>query len=97
MSGSTTSNSAGTMKNGTTGPAAQSSMPSSKDASPQGANTAGSAERNGDATTPGATMKKIVASIRQLRPWRRILLPGAKVCFADQRTAMKQRGNRELR
>jgi hypothetical protein len=35
-----------------------SSMPSSKDASTQGANTAGSAEKKGDATTPGGTMKK---------------------------------------
>jgi hypothetical protein len=34
-----------------------SSMPS-KDTSPQGAGTAGPAERKGDATTPGGTMKK---------------------------------------
>ena len=47
------------MKNGTnTGPAAQSNMPSGKDASTQGANTAGSAEKKGDATSPGGTMKK---------------------------------------
>ena len=47
------------MKNGAnTGPAAQSNMPSGKDASTQGANTAGSAEKKGDATSPGGTMKK---------------------------------------
>jgi hypothetical protein len=34
------------------------SMPSAKDASTQGANTAGSAEKKGDATSPGGTMKK---------------------------------------
>lgn len=47
----------GAMKNdgmGTTG----SSMPSGKDSSTQGANTAGSAERKGDATSPGGMMKK---------------------------------------
>jgi hypothetical protein len=33
-------------------------MPSSKDASTQGANTAGAAQKKGDATTPGGTMKK---------------------------------------
>jgi hypothetical protein len=48
----------GTMKNGTTGPAAQSTMPSSKDASTQGANTAGAADKKGDAASPGGTMKK---------------------------------------
>jgi len=32
--------------------------PSSKDASTQGAGTAGSAEKKGDATSPGGTMKK---------------------------------------
>lgn len=35
-----------------------SSMPSGKDASTQGANTAGSAEKKGDAASPGGTMKK---------------------------------------
>jgi hypothetical protein len=34
------------------------SMPSSKDASTQGANTAGSAEKKGDSASPGGTMKK---------------------------------------
>lgn len=34
------------------------SMPSAKDSSTQGASTAGSAEKKGDATTPGGTMKK---------------------------------------
>jgi hypothetical protein len=34
------------------------SMPSARDASTQGAGTAGPAERKGDATTPGSTMKK---------------------------------------
>jgi hypothetical protein len=58
MNSGTTSNSGGAMKNGTTGPAAQSAMPSSRDASTQGANTAGSAQKKGDATTPGGTMKK---------------------------------------
>lgn len=47
-----------TMKQGTTGPAAQSNMPSPKDASTSGANTAGSADKKGDAATPGGTMKK---------------------------------------
>jgi hypothetical protein len=46
------------MKNGTTGAGIGSSMPSGKDASTQGAGTAGSAEKKGDATTPGGTMKK---------------------------------------
>ena len=41
---------AGKMKTGTTG--------NNKDASTQGAGTAGSAEKKGDATTPGGTMKK---------------------------------------
>jgi hypothetical protein len=35
-----------------------SSTPSAKDASSQGADTAGSAEKKGDATTPGGMMKK---------------------------------------
>jgi hypothetical protein len=48
----------GAMKNGTTGPAAQSTMPSLKDASTQGANTAGAADKKGDAASPGGTMKK---------------------------------------
>jgi hypothetical protein len=33
-------------------------MPSAKDASTQGAGTAGSAEKKGDAASPGGTMKK---------------------------------------
>ena len=60
MDGRTTQTQGGgaAMKNSTTGPAAQSTMPSGKDASTQGANTAGSAEKKGDATTPGGTVKK---------------------------------------
>jgi hypothetical protein len=46
------------MKNGATGTTTGSSMPSAKDSSTQGAGTAGSAERKGDATTPGGMMKK---------------------------------------
>ena len=42
------------VKNGTTG----SSRPSPKDASTQGAGTAGAVDRKGDATSPGGTMKK---------------------------------------
>ena len=45
------------MKSGTTGPA-QSTMLSAKDASTQGTNTAGSAEKKGNAASPGRTMKK---------------------------------------
>jgi hypothetical protein len=57
MNGSTTGG--GTeMKNGAPGRTTGSSMPSGKDASTQGADTAGSAEKKGDATTPGGTMKK---------------------------------------
>jgi hypothetical protein len=33
-------------------------VPSSKDASTQGANTAGAAQKKGDATSPGGTIKK---------------------------------------
>jgi hypothetical protein len=58
MDGRTTQTQGGAMKNGTTGPAAQSTMPSSKDASTQGANTAGSVDKKGDAASPGGTMKK---------------------------------------
>jgi hypothetical protein len=45
---------------GTTGASggSTSSMPSTKDASTQGAETAASAEKKGDATSPGGTMKK---------------------------------------
>jgi hypothetical protein len=46
------------MKDGTTGATTGSSTPSAKDASSQGAGTAGSAEKKGDATIPGGTMKK---------------------------------------
>ena len=45
-------------KQGTTGSAAQSNMPASKDASTQGANTAGAVDKKGEATSPGGTMKK---------------------------------------
>jgi hypothetical protein len=49
----------GAMKNGTTNrPTTGSSMPSGKDASTQGANTAGPAQKKGDAASPGGTMKK---------------------------------------
>jgi hypothetical protein len=57
MNGSTTGPGAN-MKNGRTGPAAQSSAPSPRDAGTQGANTAGSAEKKGDAASPGGSMKK---------------------------------------
>jgi hypothetical protein len=46
------------MKDGATGATTGSSMPSAKDASTQGADTAGPAEKKGDATTPGGAMKK---------------------------------------
>jgi hypothetical protein len=46
------------MKDGTTGATTDSSTPSAKDASTQGADTGGSAEKKGDATTPGGTMEK---------------------------------------
>jgi len=42
------------MKGGTTGRSA----PSPKDASTQGAGTAGAADKKGDAASPGGTMKK---------------------------------------
>lgn len=58
MNGGTTQGGGAMMKNGQTGPAASGAMPSSRDASTQGANTAGSAEKKGDAATPGGTMKK---------------------------------------
>jgi hypothetical protein len=56
-----TSNAPTTQSRGTGGGAEQNkggSMPPSKDASTQGANTAGPAEKKGDATSPGGTMKK---------------------------------------
>jgi hypothetical protein len=46
------------VKNGTTGTTTGSSRPSPKDASTQGAGTAGAVDRKGDATSPGGTMKK---------------------------------------
>jgi len=45
-------------KEGAAGATTGSSTPSAKDASTQGAGTAGSVEKKGDATTPGGTMKK---------------------------------------
>jgi hypothetical protein len=45
------------MKNGATGTTG-SSRPSPKDASTQGAGTAGAVDKKGDATSPGGTMKK---------------------------------------
>jgi hypothetical protein len=59
MNGGTTAGSGAALKNGMTGGgAASSSMPSAKNASIQGAHAAGSAEKKGDATSPGGTMKK---------------------------------------
>lgn len=49
----------GSMSNTTgSGTTTGSSMPSSKDASTQGAGTAGSVDRKGDAASPGGMMKK---------------------------------------
>jgi hypothetical protein len=45
-------------KNGVTGTTTGSSRPSPKDASTQGAGTAGAVDKKGDATSPGGTMKK---------------------------------------
>jgi hypothetical protein len=45
-------------KDGGTGQAARSNTPSPKDASTQGANTAGAAQKKGDDTSPGGTVKK---------------------------------------
>ena len=55
-----TSNSPSTMNQGTAGGEIkkESTMPSGKDASTQGAGTAGAANKKGDATSPGGTMKK---------------------------------------
>jgi hypothetical protein len=58
MDGGTAAGGEATMKNDATGATTGSSTPSAKDASSQGAGTAGSAEKKGDATTPGGTMKK---------------------------------------
>ena len=59
MDGRTTTGGGGTaMKDGAAAPTTGSSMPSAKDASTQGAPVAGSAEKKGDATAPGGTMKK---------------------------------------
>ncbi|RZN16831.1 hypothetical protein CWO90_38495 [Bradyrhizobium sp. Leo121] len=57
MSGSTTGGGAN-MKNSGTGPAAQSSAPSAKEPSTQGAGPAGAPDRKGDAASPGGVMKK---------------------------------------
>jgi hypothetical protein len=46
------------MKNDATGTTTGSSRPSPKDASTQGAGTAGAVDKKGDATSPGGTMKK---------------------------------------
>jgi pentapeptide MXKDX repeat protein len=48
----------GMKKNGMAKEGMSKDTPSSKDASTQGAGTAGSAEKKGDATSPGGTMKK---------------------------------------
>jgi hypothetical protein len=57
MSGSTTGGGSN-MKNDGTGPAAQSSAPSAKEPSTQGAGPAAGPDRKGDAATPGGVMKK---------------------------------------
>jgi hypothetical protein len=46
------------MKDGATGTTTGSSKPSAKDASTQGAGTAGAVDKKGDAASPGGTMKK---------------------------------------
>jgi hypothetical protein len=46
------------MKNGAPGTTTNTSMPSSKNASTQGAPTAGAAANKGESTSPGGTMKK---------------------------------------
>ena len=46
------------VKKGVTGTTTGSSKPSPKDASTQGAGTAGAVDKKGDATSPGGTMKK---------------------------------------
>ena len=48
----------GMMRKEGTGATTGTSMPSAKDASTQGAGTAGAAEKKGDAASPGGTMKK---------------------------------------
>jgi hypothetical protein len=58
MNGGTTAGGGAAIKNDASRGAANSSMPSAKDASTQGANTAGSVDKKGDATSPGGTMKK---------------------------------------
>jgi hypothetical protein len=58
MDGRTTGGGGTAMKNGATPTTTGTSMPSAKDASTQGAGTAGAAEKKGDATAPGGTMKK---------------------------------------
>ena len=46
------------MKNDAAGATTGKSRPSPKDASTQGAGTAGAVDKKGDATSPGGTMKK---------------------------------------
>jgi hypothetical protein len=58
MNGSTTGGGANMKSGGGTGPAAQSSTPSAKEPSTQGAGTAGAVDKTGDAASPGGTMKK---------------------------------------
>jgi hypothetical protein len=57
------------MKSGATGATTGSSTPSAKDASTQGADTAGQAEKKGDATTPGGTIK-LTAEVNHYGPER---------------------------
>jgi hypothetical protein len=74
MSGSTTGGGAN-MKNNGTGPAAQSSTPSAKEPSTQGASPAGAPDRKGDAASPRGVMKKQyrpsdgLGSFVELRPF----------------------------
>ena len=65
MNGSTTggggamkNDAPGAIKDNAPGMTTGRSAPSPKDASTQGAGTAGAAEKKGDATSPGGTMKK---------------------------------------
>jgi hypothetical protein len=53
-----TSNAPNTVNQGTGEMKRDSTMPSGKDASTQGAGTAGAAQKKGDSASPGDTMKK---------------------------------------
>lgn len=58
MNGSTTGGGPAMKNDGTPATTTGSSMPSSRDPSTQGAGTAGSVGKKGDAASPGGTMKK---------------------------------------